>query len=313
MTRVSTIGKFARCTLLFAIFAPVYGWGVSPMQATTASPSPDASPALALYHQLRSVGLDGQKVFHVRDADLDREDIHLSLTEGTIAFTQAVDGHVTGAFFEGEGEMLLVPANQTERASLALFTHAAVLEEKFATAYFRFNDAAYDELRSSLRPIAADEAQDFINRWNSLAQSMADADALRLLMAFSNPEGTRIFHARIGGLKLGTFDVNLDTNFPDQVYVAQVSESENGTRYYDLWTAFPMRSAHQNAESAHSEGKPGFFDISHYKISTHVLPSHELETETILQLHSRREGVRALAFELSRFLQLKSVVLNGSP
>src|SRR5579859_6747782 len=234
MTRVSTTGKFARCALLCIIIVPVYGWCAPQMQGAAATPLPDASPALALYHQLRAVGLDGQKVFHVRDADLDREDIHLSLTEGTIAFTQAVDGRVTGAFFEGEGEILLVPANQTERASLALFTHLAVLEEKFATAYFRFNDATYDELRSSLRPISAEESQDFVSRWDSLAQSMADADALRLLMAFTNPEGTRIFHARIGGLKLGTFDVNLDTNFPDQVYVAQISESENGTRYYDL-------------------------------------------------------------------------------
>src|SRR5712691_13138376 len=133
----------------------------SPGPSPAVTPPGVTSPTLALYHQLRSVGLDGQKVFHVRDADLDREDIHLSLTEGTIAFTQEVDGHITGAIFEGEGEMLLVPPIQSERASLALFTHAAVLEEKFATAYFRFNDTTYEEERSTVRPMPAEEMQDF--------------------------------------------------------------------------------------------------------------------------------------------------------
>ncbi len=287
--------------------------GPSPTVVSPAVTPPGvASPALALYHQLRSVGLDGQKVFHVRDADLDREDIHLSLTEGTIAFTQEVDGHITGAIFEGEGEMLLVPPIQSERASLALFTHAAVLEEKFATAYFRFNDTTYEDLRSGLRSMPAEEMQDFVNRWNSLAQSMADADALRLLLTMTNPGPTRIFHARIGGLKLGTFDVNLDTSFLEQIYIAQTSDSESGTRYYDLWTAFPMRSARKSAEAGKDNETLSFFDIPHYRINTHILPSHELETEARVKLHSKREGLRALPFELSRFLQLKSVDLDGA-
>src|SRR5262245_50154223 len=119
---------------LFAASPSVAGQQVQPMPAVP-TPAPlsgvstkGPSPALELYRQLRSVGLDEKKVFHVRDADLDREDIHLSLTEGTIAFTQAVDGRITGAVFEGDGEILVVPPTQTERASLALFAHAAVLE-----------------------------------------------------------------------------------------------------------------------------------------------------------------------------------------
>ena len=79
------------------------------------------SPAAQLYRQLGNVGLDPQRVYTVRDANLDREDLHLSLSDGTLAFTESVDGRVTGAFFEGEGEILLAPPNQVERASLARF------------------------------------------------------------------------------------------------------------------------------------------------------------------------------------------------
>jgi len=319
MTRVGTIARLGWAAVLMAAMASAQTASVPQIALETTSqavPQPanttPASPEMALYRQLRSVALDGKKVFHIRDADLDREDIHISLTEGTIAFTQEVDGHVTGAFFEGEGEMLLVPPSQAERASLALFTHAAVLEEKFSTAYFRFNDVTYDELRSGLRPIPAEEMQDFLTRWDSLAQSMADADALRLLLAMTNTKSARIFHARVAGLRMGTFDVNLDTSFIEQIYVAQTGDSENGTRYYDLWTAFPMRSARKEAEEGHKEDLRGFFDTPHYKITTHILPTHELESEASLQLHSNREGLRALPFELSRFLQLKSVELNGA-
>ena len=89
-----------------------------------------SGPVLPLYRALRSVGLDPQRVFTIREAVIDREDVHVWLNDGTIAFTQAVDGRVTGAYFEGEGEVLVRPPDRMERASLGLFTGAGVLEEK---------------------------------------------------------------------------------------------------------------------------------------------------------------------------------------
>src|SRR5271168_4816901 len=72
-----------------------------PAEAAEAAPAPSAlsGPILPLYHALRSVGLDPQRVFQVREAAIDREDIHIWLNDGTIAFTHAVDGHITGAYF----------------------------------------------------------------------------------------------------------------------------------------------------------------------------------------------------------------------
>ncbi len=53
------------------------------------------------------------------------------MNDGTIAFLQTVDGRITGAFFEGDGEVLVRPPDRQERASLGLFTGEGVLEEKF--------------------------------------------------------------------------------------------------------------------------------------------------------------------------------------
>ena len=115
------------------------------------------------------MGLDPQRVFTIREAVIDREDVHVWLNDGTIAFTQAVDGRVTGAYFEGDGEVLVRPPDRMERASLGLFTGAGVLEEKFSSAYLRFNDNTAKELEPYLRP--AEDAADFVAHNDAKARS----------------------------------------------------------------------------------------------------------------------------------------------
>ena len=149
-----------------------------------AAENPRSKPAEALYLQLGSVGLDTARVYQVRDASLDRAAIHISLEDGTIAFTQDVIGRVTGAFFEGEGEILLVPPNEVERKSMSLFTGMAILEERFATAYFRFNDDLMAELKPDLRDTGPQ--QEFLERTGPAAKNLANIDAMRLLTTFSH-------------------------------------------------------------------------------------------------------------------------------
>src|SRR6266853_6731419 len=107
-----------------------------------------------LYARIRSVGLDPQRVYHVRDASIDRPNLHIDLDDGTLAFTEDICGRITGAFFEGEGEIRLRPANRVVRGSLALFTGMAILEEQFTSGYLRFNDDTAALLRPFLLPAA---------------------------------------------------------------------------------------------------------------------------------------------------------------
>src|SRR6185369_13492232 len=75
----------------------------------TAARAEDAAPASAtnLYHQLSSVRLDPDRVFRVRDLSIEIHEIHITFTAGVIAFTNSVNGEVTGAYFQGEGEALV--------------------------------------------------------------------------------------------------------------------------------------------------------------------------------------------------------------
>ena len=182
--------------------------------------------AETLYLQLRSVGLDRARVYRVRGASIHRAAMHITLDDGTIAFTEDVAGRVTGAFFEGDGETLLIPPNRAERSSMSIFTGAAILEEKFVTAYFRFNDDTFSELQPWLRP--AESQQEFFSQWNESARNLAEEDALRLLLSFSQllpasgqvlpqtaPEPAaipdRMLHARVQGRTLGVFDLYFDS------------------------------------------------------------------------------------------------------
>ena len=178
MTKVPLNGRVAR--FLLALWLIAHGCFLS---AQTVDSAAAARPGEALYLQLGQVGLDTSRVFNIRDASIERPSVDITLDDGTIAFTQDVMGRITGAFFEGEGEILLTPPNDVERKSLSLFTGAAIVEERFATAYFRFNDNTAAELQPGLR--AADNASEFVSHWSETARNLAQADAMRLFLTFS--------------------------------------------------------------------------------------------------------------------------------
>jgi len=302
---------------------------IGPTDPTTAQPPSKA--AETLYLQLRRVGLDKSRVFRVRDVSFNRAAVHITLDDGVIAFTEDVAGHVTGAFFEGDGEVLLVPPDQAERASMALFTGAAILEERFITAYFRFNDNTFTELLPSLR--RADDLGDFVSQWNETSKNLAVADALRLLLTFSrslpiagqNAPGPdpsidtaaddRMLHVRLQGQKLGVFDVVYDSKASEQIWVGQLRTAE-GTSYYDLWTSFAATrpgTGHEALNAITEEGKSGDITISRFNIRADVHPPTDLSAETSLQATVHQGGQRAVLFELSRFLQIKEVDADGHP
>ncbi len=292
-------------------------------------------PAEVLYLQLGSTELDPGRVYLVRDAALERPGLHISLEDGTIAFTKDVLGRVTGAFFEGDGEVLLTPPNEVERRSMSLFTGMAILEEHFTTAYFRFNDDTLTELRPDLR--VAQDAQEFVNRWGMAMRNLAQNDAMRLLMTFSRmlpvqdeaaasgdsrqrENADRFLHARLQGTKLGVFDLYFDSASTEPVQAGQARMADNGTAYYDVWASFSPLSARSMPEKSGGSGKAApdqapedRISVRQFTISAEVQPPKQIHADARLQVEVTAGGDRALLFELSRFLQIESVKLDGEP
>ncbi len=308
----------------------------APSQGKPAESAPEGW-ATRLYRQLGSVELDPARVYRVRDAVIEREDLHLTLTDGTIAFTRAVDGHITGAMFDGHGEVLLIPPDRVERWSLNVFTGMAVLEESFTSAYLRFNDDTFKDLEPSLQP--AEDPEAFLAEWNPVADALAHNWNLRLLETFVNgtktmADGTieyvrdpadRAFFARVTGVRSGVFDVGYDSRSAEQISVGRLTQLQ-GTWYYDLWTSFPSRSRRMaaasergnrtnNATIATQTGAEAFAGdpvrVSQYKLRVTVALPRAIDVDAVLDVQASAPGNRLLRFELSRFLKVREVTSNG--
>jgi hypothetical protein len=321
---------------------------VLPLPQAWSVPAPDAQSAPtqahepgaaeSLYLKLNSVGLDPTRVFKVRGASLDRGAIHITLEDGTIAFSKDVMGKITGAFFEGDGEVLLAPPNEVERKSLSLFTGMAILEERFSTAYFRFNDNTPAEMQPGFR--APEQPEQFAARWEQTARNLARVDAMRLLASFSemlpmaeessphppaatrNLDDDRMLHVRVQGNKLGVFDLFFDATAGEQVEAGQSKTAGNGSVYYDVWTSFSTENParHRSAGGQPPQALPVETEahedrilIRRYVIDAHVKPPKQVDASVELQFDVVRGGWRFLAFELSRFLQVQSVEADGKP
>jgi Peptidase family M1 domain len=271
-----------------------------------------------LYARLRTVGLDPKRIFHVREASITRPNLNVTLEDGTLAFTEDICGRITGAFFIGDGDILVQPPNSIERASLTLFTGMAILEEQFNSAYLRFNDDTSDSLQPSLSP-AADPAG-FLKDWNDTVRALAEYDGLRLFLDFSHflpapgpapapQKFPSLLHLHITGEKLGTFEVFYDSPIPEPLWVGQL-RTKNNLEFFDIWTSF-------NPPSAAAESNPLIgpdISIPAFRIRATVNPPVELQGSTEMDVRIHTGGERTVLFELSRYLRVDSVVLgDGHP
>jgi hypothetical protein len=272
-----------------------------------------ASGAVALYRDLLNPTLDPREIYQVREVSIMREDLHISISDGTMGLVRALDGHITGAVFEGVGEVLLVPPNRAERTSLALFTRSAVLEQSFQSAYFRFSDDELArELRSGFRG-PAEDAQDFVTRWEEPVRVLSRGDALPVLQGLTSaPEArSRFLHLRLGGTTAGIIDIFFDTNASEQISVAQASVINN-VPFYDTWTSFPMRSVRE-AAGDEDPATHASFEMADYVLHIKVQPPTDLSAEAEFRLIPRTSGQRTIVLELSRYLKLAEVAMNGKP
>jgi aminopeptidase N len=279
-------------------------------------PAPAPKTVQELYHQLRTVGLNPDQVFKIREAAIDREDLHVYLNDGTIGFTQTVEGRITGAYFTGDGEILARPPDISERASLGLFTGLGFLDEHFQAAYLRFNDDTAMQLQASLRDIDADAKQEFLAANSDLAPRLAEMDGLRLISSFtSHYPQDRYLHIRMLAARLGDFDAFYDSMAGEQITIGKFTNKDT-IDYYDVWMSFATKSS-RGPDSAERIIDPWrswqSVQVSNFDIKARLIPQERIESEATLSLNAKHGGQRLLFFELSRYLKVKRITQDGEP
>lgn len=299
----------------------VAGWLLGGVAIAQAGPQAENCPtiAAALYSRLGSVGLDEHRVYHVRGGRIDRPNLHLDFDDGTLALTEDICGRITGAYFEGEGEVRLRPPNRVERESLALFTGMAILEEQFSSAYLRFNDDTLSELEPFLS--AAPDGGDFVKEASDLVRALASMDTLRLLVDFSHflPASTGkevsprdfpgLLHAHLLGKQLGAFEVYWDAALAEPLWAGQTRRNGD-TLFFDIWTSFEPATTLGRASPARAANDASAVA---FRIRSVVHPPTHVESSADVEVRIRDGGGRMLVFELSRYLKVDRVTNDGQP
>ena len=106
-------------------------------------------------------------------------------------------------------------------------------------------------------------------------------------------------------------DIFFDTNGPEQISVAQASVINNAA-FFDIWTSFPMRSVRQ-AAGEEDPATRASFEMSDYRLRVKVQPPTELSAEAEFTLTPRHSGQGTVILDLSRYLKLTEVRINGEP
>ena len=260
---------------------------------------------LELLQQLNRVALDPNQVYAIRDAHITRARLNLYLNRGFIVFMTPVEGEVTGAVFAGEGEVLMIPPNRTERQSLAQFTHAPVLEERVDSAYLRFTDGTAQELlAASRRPDPDDPEQPgpFVQESGAVAQTLNAESSVRILRDLLGARDRPYFYARVKGEALGVFDITDDEREAEPFTITSTRRAGSQT-FADTWCSFSTHSAQAGPAAAVGDAARALA----YTLDVRIAPDHAMEGRAEVQLESRSAQERVVSFDLSRWLAVTSV------
>ena len=277
-----------------------------------------ASDAASDLQTIKTLELDPQQCYRVRDVFLEREDVKLYFTDGHVIFGKPLLGRTVSALFLATrqtdiGEILVIPPTAAERASVARFLGETILSEKFRNAMMFFTDDTPEALKAAIRKsplnrLDSDEGARIAPRWSVILRNLVEASASRMLLDLYSGRGTEdgFFAAAIRGGVHGRFDVVVDRTLPEQVVAGQLVRS-GGRSYYEVWTRFMARSYRNGKSSPYAEAAR----LEDYRIDTRLSADLHMSVRAAASLVISDSRARALGFDLSGNLEVEAVRIAG--
>ncbi|HKW33206.1 MAG TPA: M1 family aminopeptidase [Candidatus Acidoferrum sp.] len=262
-----------------------------------------------LYDAINALTLDSSQVYHLvpeNRIELHRGDAVLSLDEGALAFFSPFDGRVTGAVFSGRGHVLAVPREPVEKQQMGRFLGSPVLDETFASAYFRFTDETANELLSQFHKAKLSPQADtsFVSQWQPTLARFNPMYTLRTLVDYLSPDPRPAFYANLDGASTGPLDVVVDGLRDEQFLLGQTAKNASGT-FYDIWTSHRVPNLPERTVA---------FRALHYSLESSILANNSLDATATIQARAETGKARILVFELSRVLTVDRVTAeHGEP
>ena len=261
-----------------------------------------------------AAGLDPNECYRVRDVEITEEDVHIVLSDGYLMFGKPVEGAPLTAVFSadtegGDGEILLLPPDHSERKSMATYTGSPNLNEHFTQAAFIFTEPGARALIGTVRGSGAQKMTDIgammNDRWNRIVANVMSSFESRIVLDLLTPgEKGGFLQAVIHGKKLGDFDVLYDTRAYEQVVAGQITYRKD-VQWWDTWTSFASRERRGQAAPEPEE------KILSYRIEATLDDALTMHCVTRVKVRATEESRNLLAFDLSGRMHATSAKVDG--
>jgi hypothetical protein len=274
--------------------------------------------AAELGRAILAAGLDPSACYRVRDLEISEEDAQYYLTDGYLIFGKPVNGAPVTAVFSaevegGDGEVLMLLPNRSERKTLASFTGSPNLDEHFTNAVFLFTEAETRGLAEKIKSKAEyrnspEVGTVLAEQWSHTVANLSSSFESRMVLdLMDGGNGDRGFlDAIIQGKKLGNFDLLYDARGDEQLNAGQIA-TRDGRIYFDTWTSFVSRS-HRDAPIPAPEE-----DILSYRIEATLDPSFLLHCVTHIRFRAGADSRNAIPFDLSAQMRATEATIDGMP
>ncbi|MBV9611270.1 MAG: hypothetical protein JO091_02305, partial [Acidobacteriaceae bacterium] len=278
--------------------------------------SPSQLTLSALSSALGQITLDPAAAYRVRELQLTRGDIKIYLTEGVLSFVSLIDERRVAAVFTtqgveaGDAEILVLPPQRGERASLAAFTKTPNLNEHFTSAVFFFSDDTAKELldeiaRRDLRK-ASEVSAELAPIFEPVLRQVSASIEIRLAESLfdAHPSGQGFFYAAVAGRNLGAFDVLYEPGDFEPVSVGRAAMTD-GKQQFQLWASFrPRRAPPYVAPSPR---------VSDYQIDTTIRTDLSMSVAARFKVTARESDGRVISLNLSDRLKIGFATVDGQP
>ncbi|MBV9762853.1 MAG: hypothetical protein JO340_20000 [Acidobacteriaceae bacterium] len=210
----------------------------------------------------------------------------------------------------GDAEVLVLPPQRAERASLASFIDSPNLDEHFTSALFLFSDDTAPELLAQIEktPVrkAPELAAQLAPNVNPAVQQVLSQLKVHLIESLldNHAPADGFLYSLFIGRHLGDFDVLWEPSQFEPVSIGRLAQTSGGTAF-QLWTSFrPRRSP---------PPLPPPVSISDYQIDATIRPDLSMASTARFQFVPSPAAGRVLSFVLSEKLRVLSGSIDGAP
>ncbi len=269
---------------------------------------PAGSSAAAAWNALTAPAMDSTKSAHTENVEIVRDRIHISLTDGTIQFTQPINGVVFGAVFHGNGRVRVDPPNPIEAQQLRLFTKQDKLDMPFTEATFSFTDGLFDEVAKQVKwQPSGPVNDDLYAKRQKEREDLGESALPRLLQGILSTDHARTAYLSADLKITGKDWVEFHDDALDPEEISLGRWVSVGTfKHYDIWMSFPA-GAMSSAEAWKDPQAKDDFLIRAYHINAAVTSGAELNATTRIDIEPHLSGQSVLIFDLDSNLRVDSI------